>query len=449
MAISASRTLASLILRGQAKNLPHQTVRRLETSSRSSQQANFQEQQFPPNRTELGCHHEKPTSNEFQFIHPSSVPTVPAYRVLNLDGCLEGELDAELTPDKIVLLYREMLTLNSMDKILFDSQRQGRISFYMTNFGEEAAQLGSAAALRPQDWVFAQYREAGVLVHRQMPLKQMLAQCYGNKEDLGKGRQMPIHYGNRKLNFVTISSTLTTQLPQAAGAAYAFKMESKEANRIVMCYFGEGAASEGDAHAAMNFAATLSCPVVFFCRNNGYAISTPTNEQFASDGIVNRGLGYGMSSIRVDGNDLFAVFAATKRARELCHAEGRPVLVEAMTYRVGHHSTSDDSSAYRDVEEIKRWESEDSPLKRVYKYLVSNGLWSDERERQHQQEARAELIEALSHAERVKKLPIESMFDDVYDELPANLKRQRDELKMHLEKYGQHYPVNEYESSDF
>lgn len=389
----------------------------------------------------------RPMSNVLHFIEPSKVPVVASYRVLDTDGCLCGELDTDLTPDKIVDLYGEMLTLNALDKVMFDSQRQGRISFYMTNLGEEAAQIGSAAALTPEDWIFAQYRESGVLLHRKMGLKLMLAQCYGNREDLGKGRQMPIHYGSRELNFVTISSTLTTQLPQAAGAAYAFKLDRKQQHKMVMCYFGEGAASEGDAHAAMNFASTLSCPVVFFCRNNGYAISTPTSEQFASDGIVNRGLGYGMSSVRVDGNDLFAVFAATKRARSLAIEEKRPVLIEAMTYRVGHHSTSDDSSAYRNVDEVRQWDQLDSPIKRVYKYLMSNGLWSDERERQCQQQARAQVIEALNYAERLKKLPIESMFDDVYDELPQNLRRQRDELKLHLDKYGQHYPIGEYDVS--
>lgn len=388
-----------------------------------------------------------PISDRLQFIEPSLLPVVPAFRLLNPDGTLLGELDAKLTEDKIISLYCDMLFINVMDKIMYDSQRQGRISFYMTNFGEEATQLGSAAALSPDDWVFAQYREAGVLIHRQMPLRQMLAQCYGSKEDLGKGRQMPIHYGNRRLNFVTISSTLTTQLPQAAGVAYSFKLDPKQSDKIVMCYFGEGAASEGDAHAAMNFASTLSCPVIFFCRNNGYAISTPTNEQFAGDGIVNRGLGYGMTSLRVDGNDLFAVFEATKQARLLCQREKRPVLIEAMTYRVGHHSTSDDSSAYRDVDEVKQWDQKDSPIKRVYNYLMTNGLWSDERERQYRHEARDKVIEALTYAEKVKKLPIDSMFDDVYDVLPDNLQRQRKELHEHLQKYGQYYPIDEYETN--
>ena len=158
-----------------------------------------------------------------------------------------------------------------MDRILYDAQRQGRISFYMTNYGEEAAQIGSIAALRPDDLVYAQYREAGVIMYRGYSLQNVCDQCCGNADDIGKGRQMPVHYGSRDLNYVTISSPLTTQLPQAVGSAYAFKRARED--RVVIVYFGDGAASEGDAHAAFNFAATLRCPVVFFCRNNGFAIS--------------------------------------------------------------------------------------------------------------------------------------------------------------------------------
>lgn len=387
----------------------------------------------------------RPTTNQMDFMEPTNVPVVAAYRVLSPEGSLVGSLDSTLSEDKMVHLYSGMVRLNVMDKILFDCQRQGRISFYMTNFGEEAAQFGSAGAVEATDLVFAQYREAGVLLHRGMSARTMLAQCYGTKEDLGQGRQMPIHYGNRELNFVTLSSPLATQLPQAAGSAYAFKLD--KSSRVVVCYFGEGAASEGDAHAAMNFAATLSCPVIFFCRNNGYAISTPTQEQYRGDGIVHRGLGYGMAAIRVDGNDLFAVYGATRAARQLCLDQSRPVLIEAMTYRVGHHSTSDDSLAYRSLDEVRHWETNDSAIKRVQRYLLSSGLWSDAKQRELEQEARAQVLDALSHAEKTKKPSIESMFDDVYDKLPANLIAQREELKRHLQKYGHHYSVEDYDDT--
>jgi 2-oxoisovalerate dehydrogenase E1 component alpha subunit len=171
---------------------------------------------------------------------------------------------------------------------------------------------------------------------------------------------------------VTISSPLATQLPQAVGSAYAYKR--KQNGLCTVVYFGEGAASEGDAHTAMNFASVFDVPMIFFCRNNGYAISTPVAEQYRGDGVAARGPGYGMVTIRVDGNDLFAVYNATKAARDIALKESRPVMIEAMTYRLGHHSTSDDSTAYRSVDEINSWEKSDNPLSRFRNYLIKNNL---------------------------------------------------------------------------
>lgn len=386
---------------------------------------------------------DKKFTSKLDFIEPAKYESIPMYHVLDQDGSLIGDIHESLTLGKILELYKGMLMLNTMDSVMFDSHRQGRISFYMTSFGEEALQFGSGGALEMEDWIYAQYRESGLLLHRRMPLKQMLAQCYGNKEDLGKGRQMPIHYGNKQLNYVTISSPLTTQLPQAVGTAYSFKLDFVDKKRIVICYFGEGAASEGDAHAAMNFASTLDCPVIFFCRNNQYAISTPTKEQYRSDGIATRAIGYGMSSIRVDGNDLFAVYNATKQARQICVEQSRPVLIEAMSYRAGHHSTSDDSLAYRDANEVKLHKQND-PIQRVYNYLLTKNAWSDKEDKEARKAARNHVIEALNWAEKVKKLPVSSMFEDVYDEMPNHLLEQCEELRKHLEVYGQHYPIDEH-----
>ncbi|XP_046671324.1 LOW QUALITY PROTEIN: 2-oxoisovalerate dehydrogenase subunit alpha, mitochondrial-like [Homalodisca vitripennis] len=273
-------------------------------------------------------------------------------------------------------MYKCMLMLNTMDKIMYDAQRQGRISFYMTNYGEEAT-LASAAVLADTDLIYGQYREAGVLLYRGFELHQFMDQCYGNCDDKGLGRQMPIHYGSRKLNFVTLSSPLATQMPQAVGSAYALK-RAKNGNCVIV-YFGEGAASEGDAHAAFNFAATLECPVIFFCRNNGYAISTPSSEQYRGDGIAGRAEGYGIiAAIRVDGNDVTgSLQRLQKAARQYAVKENKPVIIEAMTYRVGHHSTSDDSSAYRPVEEVQQWE-QDSPIARFRLYLEAQGWWNSQ-----------------------------------------------------------------------
>lgn len=315
-------------------------------------------------------------------------------------------------------------------------QRQGRISFYMQNMGEEAAMVGSAAALDNGDTVFTQYREVGVILWRGFTLQQCADQCFATIDDLGKGRQMPVHYGSKELNFQTVSSPLATQIPQAAGAAYALKMAKQQ--NIVAVYFGDGAASEGDFHAGMNIAATRNCPMIFFCRNNGYAISTPLQDQFIGDGIISRASGYGMHAIRVDGNDIFAVYQATQEARRLALEKNVPVLIEAMTYRKGHHSTSDDSTRYRSADEIASW-NDFCPLKRFRVYLEREGLWDDAQEKQAREEERAAVLLALETAEKKPPNGVENMFEDVYAEKLPHLVAQERELKAHVAAHPEHY----------
>jgi len=382
-------------------------------------------------------------TESMNFLLPDSYDGIPVYRVMDRQGnVINPSHDPQLPDDELLKMYKSMTMLNTMDKILYESQRQGRISFYMTNYGEEATHIGSAAALNPKDLVFGQYREAGVLMYRGFSLDQFMHQCYSNCMDGGKGKQMPVHYGSDELNFVTISSPLATQMPQAAGAAYAFKRSQN--GLVVICYFGEGAASEGDAHAAFNFAATLECPVVFFCRNNGYAISTPVQEQYKGDGIAIRGPAYGMSTIRVDGNDVFAVYNATREAREIAVRESRPVLIEAMTYRIGHHSTSDDSSAYRSVDEVRYWDQKDHPITRYANYLLNRGLWSEEKEKEWKQSSRKQVMEAFANAEKTKKPNWKEMFTDVYDDVPDHLVEQMNDMEKHLELYKNEYPPKNY-----
>lgn len=371
------------------------------------------------------------------------IPTLPIYRVTDSKGkFIDASQDPRFDKETALKIYKTMTQLNIMDRILYDSQRQGRISFYMTNFGEEGNHVGSSAALEPQDLVYGQYREVGVLMWRGFPLEQFMHQCYGNSKDIGKGKQMPVHYGSSEHNFVTISSPLTTQVPQAVGSAYAFKRQPNN-DRVVCVYFGEGAASEGDAHAGFNFAATLDCPIIFFCRNNGYAISTPTSEQYAGDGVAGKGPGYGLHTIRVDGNDLFAVYNAVKEGRRLA-LQNKPVLIEAMTYRLGHHSTSDDSSAYRSAEEVQSWGDMDHPISRFKSYVMDKGWWSEEEEKVWQKEARRRVLIAFNDAEKVKCENFREMFEGVYDELPKNLKKQRVELDQHLKEYKEHYPMDRF-----
>lgn len=378
-------------------------------------------------------------TEKLQFTEPSSYTPIPVYRIMDRKGnIIDPSEEPEIPNENLVKMYTDMIVLNVMDKILYESQRQGRISFYMTSYGEEATHIGSAAALDIQDLVYAQYREAGVLLYRGFSLQEFVDQCYGNESDLGKGKQMPVHYGSKKLNFVTISSPLSTQLPQAAGSAYALK----GTNRVVICYFGDGTASEGDAHAALNFSATLECPVIYFCRNNGFAISTPTHEQYRGDGIAARGPPYGINTLRVDGNDVLAVYKATKMAREYAANEEKPVLIEALTYRVGDHSTSDDSSAYRSPTEVLEWSTNDYPTKKFRYYLESKGLWNEDKEKHLLEQTRNDVLIAFNAGEKKPKPKWTEMYEDVYKFLPPHIKKQQDEMRAHLEKYKEHYPLD-------
>ncbi len=262
---------------------------------------------------------------------------------------------------------------------------------------------------------------------------------------------MPVHYGSGKLNVHTVSSPLATQIPQASGAAYALKMQRlinpNVEPRIVACYFGEGAASEGDFHAALNIAATKSCPVVFVCRNNGFAISTSSIEQYKGDGIASRGLGYGIDTIRVDGNDIFAVrevmLEARKRALE---GDCKPILIEAMSYRVSHHSTSDDSFAYRAKREVEEWKRRDNPITRLRKWMEKKGIWDEDKEKEARASIRKEVLQEFSAAEKVKKPPLRAMFEDVYEEITPEAREQMKELKRLIEQYPKEYSsVSQYE----
>ncbi|XP_073955000.1 branched chain keto acid dehydrogenase E1 subunit alpha isoform X1 [Choristoneura fumiferana] len=383
---------------------------------------------------------------QMKFLNENSYEPIPIYRVMENNGeIIDKREEPNIENETLVSMYKTMVQLSQMDKIMYESQRQGRISFYMTNYGEEGVQLGSAAALLPQDLCYLQYREAGVLLYRGVTVTEMINQCYGNCEDPSKGRQMPVHYGSSQRNIVTISSPLATQMPQAVGSAYAFKRMPNN-DRCVICYFGEGAASEGDAHAAFNFAATLDCPVILLCRNNGYAISTPSSEQYRGDGIGARGPAMGLHTLRVDGTDTLAVYNAVRSARDIAVGQNKPVLIEAMCYRVGHHSTSDDSSAYRSLEEIDKWNKEESPISKFKSYLERRGLWDDEADKACQKEARSTVLKTMQEAEKKKKPHWKEMLEDVYYDMPPNLQKQMREMENHLKKYGEHYPLNQYQS---
>ncbi|MDN4504198.1 thiamine pyrophosphate-dependent dehydrogenase E1 component subunit alpha [Alteromonadaceae bacterium BrNp21-10] len=363
---------------------------------------------------------------------------IPMLQIMQADGVIHAQATIpEIDKELALKMYDTMQYTRILDERMVAAQRQGRISFYLACTGEEASVVGSVAALSDQDMIMSQYREQGALAFRGYSTEQFMNQMFSNELEPNKGRQMPIHYGAKELNFMTISSPLATQIPQASGYAYGQKLAGQQA--ITLCYFGEGAASEGDFHAGLNMAAVLGCPCIFLCRNNGYAISTPASEQFAGDGIASRGLGYGIRTIRVDGNDIFAVYAATQQARIIALAEQCPVLIEAMTYRLAAHSTSDDPSSYRSKDEEARWADKD-PLQRFAAWLISQGWLEEQLQTKKVESIRQEVLQELKRVEKVPICKVDEIITDVYDQPPWNLQEQLAELKQHIAKYPEAYP---------
>ena len=373
------------------------------------------------------------------FLDKASL-AIPTLAQLQADGELTpGAAVAPMSAKLAEKIYTDMVYTRLLDERMVGAQRQGRLSFYLTCAGEEASVAGTIAAFNPDDMVMAQYREQLALRYRGFTTEQFMNQLFSNVEDLGKGRQMPVHYGCRELHFMTISSPLATQIPQAAGYAYGQKLAGN--NACTLCYFGEGAASEGDFHAGLNMAAVLKCPVVFVARNNGYAISTPSTEQFAGNGIASRGVGYGIKTIRVDGNDILAVYSAAVAARKIAVEEQQPVLIETMSYRLGAHSTSDDPSGYRSREEEQQWREND-PISRMKNWLLKQNWWDEERDEALKSGFRSEILAELKVAEKRPKPALGDLITDVYETPPAQLREQLEALEKHIAKYPDRYPDN-------
>lgn len=340
----------------------------------------------------------------------------------------EGHLIKEL-PQAAALAKKAlqiMIQTRLVDERMILLQRQGAITFAMSGLGEEACAVGSAAALDLNDWMYPQYREAGILFWRGFSIQDYVHHMFGDAKDLILGRQMPNHFGSRDLNVVTVSSPIGTKIPHAAGAAYAMRM--LEEKQVVIAYFGEGATSEGDFHVGLNFAAVRKAPCLFFCRNNGYAISTPTSRQFASDGIAPKGEGYGITTYRVDGNDFFALYDVVSQAKKQALERKGPSLIEAMTYRMGAHSTSDDPTRYRKEEEVEKWKRF-CPIKRLSLYLEKNNQWSKEEEEEWKRSISLQIDLAIETAKTCPKPSIESLIENVYSEVPEILKEQLEEVK--------------------
>jgi pyruvate dehydrogenase E1 component alpha subunit len=337
-----------------------------------------------------------------------------------------GSSATELSPDDLIPIYRTMLVARSLDERCLTMQRQGRIGFYAPVMGQEAAQVACAWALDPRDWLFPSYRELGVALTRGVTPEELLNQFYGNAADRLHGRQMPNHYGYRDRNFVVASSPIGTQIIQAVGAALAARRRNDPL--VTVTFFGDGATSSNDFHAGLNFGGVFRVPTIFFCQNNGWAISLPRSRQTMSKTLADKGVAYGVPGVVVDGNDVHAVFRAVREARVRAAAGEGPTLIEAQVYRLGPHSTSDDPRRYRTEQELADWKQRD-PIGRLKHQLIDAGSWSEEQDVKLVEEVRAEIVAAVSRAEAVGPADPLTMLDDVFATRTPALEEQHQQLE--------------------
>ena len=354
-------------------------------------------------------------------------------RVLDDDAGAVGPWDPGLDAGDLKAALRTMTLTRVFDDRMHRMQRQGRISFYMKSLGEEAISVGQGMALRHGDMLFPSYRNQGLYILRGLSLVDMMCQCLSNTRDMCKGRQMPIMYHHREGNIFSISGNLATQYPHAVGWAMAAALKGED--HIAASWVGDGSTAEADFHHALTFAAVYQAPVILNVVNNQWAISTfqgtagGERRPFAA-----RGLGFGVPGLRVDGNDLLAVYATTQWAAERARAGNGPTLIELVSYRGGPHSTSDDPSRYRPEDEWSSFPLGD-PLERLKSHLIAGGHWSEDEQEALEKELSDHVVtswrEALKFGTMTEgpQLPIDEMFDDVYADPVDHLEKQRAELK--------------------
>lgn len=331
-----------------------------------------------------------------------------------------------LPRETLQAIYRTMVLSRAMDERCLSLQRQGRIGFYVPASGQEAAQVGCAAALAAEDWIFPAYRELGVALWRGISVGTLLNQFVGNSADPMKGRQMPNHYGLRECNYVVASSPIGTQITQAVGTAMA--MQRRKVRAVTATFFGDGATSSNDFHAGLNFAGVFKTPTIFFCQNNQWAISLPREKQTKSATLAQKADAYGFPGVVVDGTDLTAVYQAVQTARTRALAGEGPTLIEAQVYRFGPHSTSDDPTRYRTEAQVNEWRQKD-PILRLQQELRAAGVLSETEDAQVVSEARAQVSHAVEAAEATAPIAPGTLFEDTFKTPTPLLEEERAEFE--------------------
>jgi pyruvate dehydrogenase E1 component alpha subunit len=338
--------------------------------------------------------------------------------ILDEHGKFDEKLGKGLIPDDdLVRLYEHMSICRHYDEVAFKLQRSGRMGTYPQNMGQEATSLGAAYVLEKTDWMVTCYRENTGLFWHGLPMEHILLHWMGDE----RGNHVP-----EDVHATPLSIPIGTQMLHAAGLAWASKY--RQTGEIACTFFGDGASSEGDFHEAANFAANLDLPVIFFCQNNGWAISTPTSIQCSAPTVAQRGLAYGMECVQVDGNDIFAVVKVVKEAAKRARTDSRPTFIEATTYRLGDHTTADDARRYRDPEELEIWKQRD-PLLRIRNFLGERKKWDDTKEAALLKRAEQEVAAVVKRAEGIEAPTTADMFDHMYETMPPDVARQKATLR--------------------
>ncbi len=334
----------------------------------------------------------------------------------------------------LLRIHEAMVTTRALDDRLMKLQRQGRIGFSIPNVGVEGVSVGAAAALRADDWVFPTYRDFGMAIYAGVPIVELMHNMFGNAKDQAQGRQMPVHFSFRDpVHYWSISSPIGTQVPNGVGVAMA--MAAKGDDTCALIGFGDGGTSSAGFHSGMVFASVRKAPCVFLCQNNGWAISVPVDAQTASDGFAVKGEAYGVPGVVVDGNDVLEVHSAVVDALERARAGEGPTIVEAVTMRMGGHSTSDDASAYVPDEVFEEWRKKD-PIQRFEAHLAENGVLDAAGAQAVAEAAAAEVADAVKVSAEVAAPTLDSIFSDVLDEMPGHLAAQRDQAVAFQERAG-------------
>ncbi len=356
--------------------------------------------------------------------------TLEPIRLIGEKGEWLGNFPLDLGEETLRRFYRDMLAARMLDERYTILIRTGKTSFITPAAGHEAAQVAIAHAVRRGfDWVFPYYRDHGLALALGLPLKEILGQMLATRADPNKGRQMPEHPGSKALNYFTGASPIASHVPPAAGAAISMKLQ--RTGQVAVCTFGDGATSEGDWYAGINFAAVQKAPAVFIAENNFYAISVNYGQQTASPTLAEKARAFGIPGYLVDGMDVLASYYVVKEAIERARAGEGPSLVELRVYRFGPHSSADDDRRYRPPAEVEAWREKD-PLLRFRRFLEGRGLWSEAWEEALREEIRGEIDKALEEAEAAGPVPPGWMFEDVYAEKPWHLKRQAELLEEEL-----------------